>query len=635
MLALGFSGAVRAGTGTLEQGREDFIRAEAALKSGKLKTFHQLLDGLTDYPLYPYLRYAALKRKPADENGTLSFIQAFPSSHYAKILRKRYLKRLAKTGRWAGFLEHYRADPEVELRCSYYRALYFTGKFADALEGARILWLSGESRPAECDELFLQLRRSELFSTNLAWDRFVLALENRQVGLARYLHRFLSPQDQMVGGIALTVHQKPILVAGRSGISPNTPRSGWIFAHGIQRLASKNLGRAVSAWDRLNGPYDISREYRHRTAQRLAILSAMRRAPDAYFRFLVLEPALSSQDARFWKLRSALMNENWSQADRSLGQLRADEKTMLQWKYWRARVLEAQHGLQAAISQYREIARERDYYGFLAADRIGVDYSFNDAPVRIDPAELAGLEHGKSFAEVREWLALGRQTEAWRSWWQMVAGMNPSKKIVAAKVAQKRGLHDLAIFTVARAGSWDDLKLRFPILFKETVEKSARQNALPFAMVYGIIRQESVFKASAVSPAGAIGLMQLMPGTGRQLARQAGDRWQSNKSLYDPKKNVRYGTLYLNNLLERFGENMTLAIAGYNAGPRMVSKWLPNHNKIAADLWIDSIPFRETRRYVRYVLGYAMVYQNRLEVPLKRISDYMPVVLSAYPPVIR
>ncbi|RUM53847.1 MAG: hypothetical protein DSY87_02495, partial [Methylococcus sp.] len=336
MLALGFSGAVRAGTGTLEQGREDFIRAEAALKSGKLKTFHQLLDGLTDYPLYPYLRYAALKRKPADENGTLSFIQAFPSSHYAKILRKRYLKRLAKTGRWAGFLEHYRADPEVELRCSYYRALYFTGKFADALEGARILWLSGESRPAECDELFLQLRRSELFSTNLAWDRFVLALENRQVGLARYLHRFLSPQDQMVGGIALTVHQKPILVAGRSGISPNTPRSGWIFAHGIQRLASKNLGRAVSAWDRLNGPYDISREYRHRTAQRLAILSAMRRAPDAYFRFLVLEPALSSQDARFWKLRSALMNENWSQADRSLGQLRANEKTMLQWKYWRA-----------------------------------------------------------------------------------------------------------------------------------------------------------------------------------------------------------------------------------------------------------------------------------------------------------
>jgi soluble lytic murein transglycosylase len=206
---------------------------------------------------------------------------------------------------------------------------------------------------------------------------------------------------------------------------------------------------------------------------------------------------------------------------------------------------------------------------------------------------------------------------------------------VAAKVAQKRGLHDLAIFTVARAGSWDDLKLRFPILFKETVEQSARQNALPFAMVYGIIRQESVFQASAVSPAGAIGLMQLMPGTGRQLARQAGDRWQSSKSLYDPKKNVRYGTLYLKNLLERFGENMALAIAGYNAGPRMVSEWLPNHNKIAADLWIDSIPFRETRRYVRYVLGYAMVYQNRLEVPLKRISDYMPVVLSAYPPVTR
>jgi soluble lytic murein transglycosylase len=635
MLALGFPGAVQARTGTLEQGREDFIRAEALLKSGKLKTFHQLLDGLTDYPLYPYLQYAALQRKPTDENGILVFIQAFPSSRYAQILRKRYLKRLAKMGRWVGFLEHYDADSEVELRCSYYRALYLTGKIVDALEGARILWLSGKSRPAECDELFLQLRRSELFSSNLAWDRFVLALENRQVGLARYLQRFFSPQDQMAGRTALTVYQKPTRVAGRSGISPRTPRAGWIFAHGIQRMASQNLSRAVSAWDRLNKRYDITRQYRHRTEQRLAILSAMRRAPNAYSRFSVLDPALLSQDARFWKLRSALMKENWSQADRSLGQLRTDEKSMLKWRYWRARALAAQHGPQAAISQYREIARERDYYGFLAADRIGVDYSFNDAPVRIDPAELADLEQGESFAVVREWLALGRQREARRSWWQMVAGMNASQKTVAAKIAQKRGLHDLAIFTVAKADSWDDLNLRFPILFRETVEKSARQHALPFAMVYGIIRQESVFKASAVSPAGAIGLMQIMPRTGRLLARQAGDQWRSIKSLYDPKKNVRYGTLYLKNLLERFGGNMTLAVAGYNAGPRMVSKWLPNHNKIAADLWIDTIPFRETRRYVRYVLGYTMVYQNRLEAPVKRISDYMQVVLPTYPPVIR
>ena len=634
MLAVGFPGAARAGSGTLEQDREDFIRAEASLKSGKLKIFNQLLGGLTDYPLYPYLQYAALKRKPADEHGVLAFIQAFPSSHYAQILRKRYLKRLAKTGRWISFLEYYRADSEVELRCSYYRALYLTGKIADALQGARILWLSGESRPAECDELFLQLRRSELFSTDLAWDRFVLALENHRIGLARYLQRFFSPQDQMAGRTALTVHQKPSRVGGRSGISPDTPRAGWIFAHGIHRLASKNLGRAVSAWDRLNGRYKIARRYRHRTEQRLAILSAMRRAPDAYSRFSVLDPSLSSQDARFWKLRSALMNENWSQAEWSLGQLRADEKAMLKWKYWRARALEAQHGPQAALAQYREIARERDYYGFLAADKIGVEYSFNDAPLSIDPAELTGLQQGKSFAVVREWLALGRQTEARRNWWRMVAGMNAFQKTVAAKMAQKMGLHELAIFTVARAGSWDDLQLRFPILFRETIEKSARQTTLPFPMVYGIIRQESVFKASAVSPAGAIGLMQIMPGTGRQLARQAGDRWRSRKSLYDPKKNVRYGTLYLKNLLKRFDENMALAIAGYNAGPRLVRKWLPDRNKISADLWIDSIPFRETRRYVRYVLGYTMVYQNRLEAPVKRISDYMPFVFPAYPAVV-
>jgi soluble lytic murein transglycosylase len=264
---------------------------------------------------------------------------------------------------------------------------------------------------------------------------------------------------------------------------------------------------------------------------------------------------------------------------------------------------------------------------------MGVDYSFNDVPLTISLAELTSFEQGKSFAVVREWLALGRMAEARRNWWQMVAGMNASQKTVAAKMAQNMGLHELAIFTVARAGNWDDLNLRFPILFRETVEKSAMQNMLPFAMIYGIIRQESVFKASVVSPAGAIGLMQIMPGTGKQLARQAGDRWRSSKSLYDPKKNVRYGSLYLKNLLERFGENMALAIAGYNAGPRMVSKWLPDDHKIAADLWIDSIPFRETRRYVRYVLGYTMVYQNRLEAPENRISDYMPVVLPAYPPV--
>jgi soluble lytic murein transglycosylase len=281
------------------------------------------------------------------------------------------------------------------------------------------------------------------------------------------------------------------------------------------------------------------------------------------------------------------------------------------------------------LGLYGQLAGEREFYGFLAADRVGRDYPLNFSPSPVTDAELRRLAESEAFGAIREFRALSRPGEAQKEWVHTLASLPPADLALAAHLAAAWGWHRLSILTAAKAGIKDDLALRFPLAFEAPVTAQARERQLDRAVVFGLIRRESAFDPAAKSPVGALGLMQIMPATGQTIARQLNEPWRAERSLLDPNVNIRYGTAYFRALADRFGGNLAMAAAGYNAGPGRAERWRPVARPIPADIWIETIPFNETRQYVAAVLSYATIYRQRLGEAPVRTTELLPDIAAS------
>ena len=280
-----------------------------------------------------------------------------------------------------------------------------------------------------------------------------------------------------------------------------------------------------------------------------------------------------------------------------------------------------------AQEAYTKLAEDRSFYGFLAADNVNKPYQFSNKPVFLAENELEKLENATDFKVVKEFKLLSKDAEAERQWWYAIKKLSKERLTIAAKLAQLWHWDQVAITTLVKADYWDDLGLRFPVYYSNQVHANADLQNLDPAIVFGLIRQESIFNKNAESSVGARGLMQVMPKTGMQIARDLKETWQSDNSLFNPDVNVRYGAFYYKQLLRQFHGHIALAIAAYNAGSGRVAKWLPSFEAMPADIWIETIPFKETRKYVTSVLSYAIIYQQLIQRKGLKMKELMLDVL--------
>lgn len=263
----------------------------------------------------------------------------------------------------------------------------------------------------------------------------------------------------------------------------------------------------------------------------------------------------------------------------------------------------------------------------MSAEKLNQDYQLSDTPIQVLPEMLTRFKNKKDFRIVAELIAVDKPKEARRQWWYALKKLNKKQILLAAKYAEELGWKQVAIFTLAKAKYWDDVAVRFPMAYKTQVQKNAQEQKLNPAIIFGLIRRESAFNKNAHSPVGARGLMQIMPKTGQQIARELKEKWSNKNKLFEPVTNVKYGAYYYKKLLDRFGGHYALAAAAYNAGPHRVNRWLPVDHKVAADIWIETIPFTETRAYVSAVLTYALIYQKQLKKNVLSMRDFMRDVL--------
>ncbi|MBE9567954.1 MAG: transglycosylase SLT domain-containing protein [Proteobacteria bacterium] len=597
--------------------RQLFLQAENALKNRDELNYFILSEQLKDYPLYPYLQYRWLLKHLDDQDQIEQFLQDNKTSRYADKLKRKWLRHLGKRKQWSLILQHPITTKDSTLNCYYHRAQFNAGNKIAALYGARSLWVAGHSQPKVCDPLFSQLKKSELFTQDLRWQRFEAALKNNKKQLASYISTLMPEEHQTTAQLWLKLHRNPARYTAKLISLPETGQTARMFRHAIDRLAGKDIGAAIELWDankeRLNVEKDNSdKEATARLERRLAFKLAFQRDSGAYQRFSQLNETDNS--SRTWRVRVALSEQNWRNVLDAIDALSAAEQQQEKWQYWRARAFLETDEVDKAQELFSGLSTKRSFYGYLAADKVNSLYQLADNPIAVTIEEIDQLKNQKEFRVAFELMILERKNEAKLQWWHAVRSSDKDEIIIAAKLAQRWQWHEIAIFTVAKAKHWDDVEMRFPLSFADKIQQNSAKNNLNPALIFGLVRRESAFNEDAHSPVGARGLMQIMPKTGRQIARHFKERWRGGNSLYNPDMNIRYGAYYYQKLLTQFDGHYALALAAYNAGPSKVKKWLPEDKSMPADIWIETIPYKETREYVSAVLAYTLIYQQRARI---------------------
>jgi soluble lytic murein transglycosylase len=589
--------------------RQLFLQAEAAIKKNQDIKYFLLADQLKDYPLHPYLQYQWLKKHLNHKAQIKEFLEQHKSSRYAKRLKRKWLYHLAKHEQWPLFLQNYSTSKETKLSCYHRIAQLNTSYKQAALKGAKELWGVGYSQPHECDPLFAQLKKSSLFTQDLLWQRFDAALQNNKVSLAVYVKNLMPQAYHSTAQLWIKLHQNPSRYLPRLLDLAKTAQSALMFNHAINRLANSDITNAIKIWDANKQAFNIDKKSAGKLEKRLAFKLAFEREAGAYQRFSQLDT--NDYSSRTWRVRVALSEQNWQNVLTAIRALNKVEIKKEKWQYWLARAYLETGVTEKAQIILTSLSTRRSYYGYLAADRVNNLYQLSDNPVNISTEEIARLKYRQEYRVAFELMKLGRETEAKLQWWHALRQLNKNEIITAAKLAQQWQWDEIAIFTIAKAKYWDDIELRFPLSFAEKIHENSKQQNLNPVILFGLIRRESAFNEKALSPAGARGLMQIMPQTGRQIAKHFNEDWRGSNSLYDPVTNLKYGSYYYQKLLTQFDGNYAIALAAYNAGPHRVKKWLPETGALPADIWIETIPFYETREYVKNVLAYALIYQLR------------------------
>jgi len=619
----------------LQHERELYKKARTAFSKKQINQYHKYLVHLAEYPLYQYLVYNELRARISKltNEEVDAYLMAYSDGPLATRLRLAWLSKLQKKGRSKAFLKYYQNEQSADLQCYFLRAKIRHNQFEDNkdqyLIQIRDLWLVGKSQPTQCDPLFKWYEDQGYLTTEQIWERFALAIDKNRPGLAKYVAKKLPASEQGQAKLWLAVHSNPKAnIRSRSSLK-DSHINRLIIRHGLKRLARKDLTAAHNLWLDIQEDYAFGSDLHDEVERIFALRAAYKHDERATTWMYQLPKDLIDPSTSMWRARSALRSLDWDLVLRGIAMLNDEEKAEPQWQYWKARAL-SEIGLQSDANQlFQEIARERSYYGFLAADKISMPYNIVDEPVQYNVQELDKIEQTPSIARARELLLVNQLTDARREWNHATQNYSPRQYQIAATLAHQWGWHDYAIRTIAKGRYFDDLNIRFPTPFTSQVNKYSSKRSLEPAFVYSIIRRESAFNPQARSPVGARGLMQLMPATARQVSKQLKLRSPSRQDLYTPSFNINLGSKYIGDMLKKFNGHRALASAAYNAGPHRVNAWLPEKKELPADVWIDTIPFTETREYVRAIFAYTAMFEWKLSQTPTRLSVHLQPIPPA------
>jgi soluble lytic murein transglycosylase len=580
---------------------------------------------LRAYVLYPYVEAARLRhelaRVPARQRPVAleQRVRALLGRHgdepVTHELRRDWLAYLGARAAWADYERDAPEQlPTLELRCHALTARLARKRMDGLREAALDLWLTQSQAPPACAPAFKWLdARAHLTDAEIE-QRALLAARARvplpaalaalppaRAALMRWWHRLLAQPERELQRYA---------AGDRPEGLPPLPDSEVAEAllEAFTQVARRDSRRAQGLYDALK-PLPYTAEQRAHLAREHALGLAYDRDARAVALFREVPESALDAVSREWRVRAALWHRDWAAAERWLEAMPPGQRAEPRWRYWQARLVERRQP-EPARPLYEVVAREREYYAFLAAERLGRKPDLRPQPLAADAALQKALATDPAMRRAAELVRCQQQALAWAELRHALRGRGDAGKAQAAMQAAEWGWFEAAVKLVSEAQHWDDLDLRFPLPYGDQVQSAAKDASLPDDWVYAVLRTESLYDPRAVSRVGALGLLQLMPSTARQVAQRSGQAPPQREDLFRPEVNIPLGARYLGELLERFGRNFVLTLAAYNAGPNRVPQWLPEA-PVAADVWIENIPYNETRSYVQRTLASLVILSWR------------------------
>jgi soluble lytic murein transglycosylase len=591
--------------------RNLFLQAQKALTNNNITQFQILSNQLRAYPLYPYLVYGYLMRNfsKASQDQISLFLRDYANTPLADRVHNAWIIQLGLQKNWPALLAIYKPVSNPNQECLYLQALTETGKTREAFSLAPKLWLRGRSQPDACNAVFSLWKKQGGLTADLIWQRIGLAIEKKNYAFAKTLSLLLENSQQKQIDMWIKIHEKPELILQNNLLKPLHANSRLILLDAISKWAQKNPQQLAKSFGEIQKIYSLSSFDQQIIIREIGIGLARKNDPAALSWFDKVQKQNQNYLSIAWQIRNALGQQKWAKANAAIAALKESERHSSEWLFWQARILANLGRSGEALQIYQRLAQEVNYYGFLASEQLHQPYRPLNKNISASKESLELIANNPAVQRSKEWSELNNLENARSEWNFAISHLNPSLLPAAAKYADESGWYDRAIVALAKAKIKNAIALRYPLAYHNLIVSQAQQLSLQPAWIFAILRQESIFMTDAKSSVGAIGLMQLMPQTAKPLAKAL---HLSSDNLFNPDVNIRLGSLYLKNLASAYNGNIIQATAAYNAGPGNVKKWLSFYQNVPQDIWIELIPFQETRDYVKSVLLGRAIYQERL-----------------------
>ena len=598
---------------TGEHSRQKFQLAVKELRSGAGPRYQLLRQELADYPLAMYLDALVIEGNlhyaTADEMKT--FMASAGDSPLAMRTLRSFVRHKVEDRRWQTIIEVTdRSDLSTELSCHRAHALLNRRRASSAIPLLNSAWSVGKSQIKACDPAFKTWFKHSGPTDDVVWERALKAADARNSYLLRYLQRFASRDLKRSLADLAEIYRRPDRVTQK--VRGRAVHQRDIAYVGVKRLARVNPGKAYNALQELKTRFDFETgqlSEMHGLIVRHSLF-AKSAAPAQW----ILEQLMALDDDELTEihLRAKIETADWTGFREAYTWLSAEKQSTDEWRYWRA-IAAGPGEAELAQTTFEQLAEGRGFHAYLAATTLAKPLSLGMVP---DAAEETITASHAVVERVSELLALGMD---WEARTEFRSGLDePDIALSLAELAASSERHSWAIEAAAAAGAWGRVDLRFPLVFEDEFESAAKESGLSVEALLAVARRESALSPDAVSEVGARGLMQLMPSTARLTARKHNYRY-SRSRLMRPGYNTAVGGLYYADLIDNYGGNRVLALAAYNAGPNRVRRWREGGLSVAR--WVDTIPFKETREYVRAVLAYNVIYSLKAGTAVEFLSE--------------
>lgn len=532
-------------------------------------------------------------------------------------LRNRYLYYLARQKDWTQLVNIYKPTADISLECLNLTAQVHLNSGTNIMPRASQLWETGQPLPTSCNEMSTWLsKKQEVFQT-LIKKRLPLVLEKNNVNLARYLIKRSENGGQKEADLLSKIAQNPKII-GNVG-STNNWLSSQLYLFGLKRLISLNMPLAIQYFQSAHAQKLLSAAQKQFFLQMLVTYQAIRNDKATLIWFKQINPQYYTSELLEWQIRYAIRNHDWKHVITiaKLPQLDKDHC----WIYWQARAFEALGNMGKAKQLYLSIANLRSYYGFLASIKLKTKFQFQDEVASPNTRLLSAYQ--PILNQIRTAFLHNHKLDASRMLSDFSLELTkPEKRALIYWVMYSLKWPAKAILMSNEPNMMNLLALRFPLTHKPLIKTHAQNYHIPPELIFAVIRQESGFREEVVSSAGAHGLMQLMPTTAKKIAQAKKIPYRQAKELFISQKNIQLGAAYLHTLASVFQSHPVLMAAAYNAGPRQTRLWQKANPSQPIDIWIETIPWRETRNYIKNVIAFYLVYQYRM----KQTPDLTPLM---------